>query len=36
MFWAWVVLPPYDSWKMTCWPSCSSFHVVWKAEMIFP
>ena len=36
MFWAWVVLPAYDSWNTTFWPLCSCFHLAWKAGMIFP
>jgi hypothetical protein len=27
-FWACVVLPPNEVWKMTCWPSWLSFHSV--------
>src|SRR4051812_21911736 len=26
MFWAWVVLPPNDIWKIRLWPLCASFH----------
>ena len=35
-FWACVVLPPNEVWKMTCWPSWLSFHSVWKFEMSLP
>ena len=35
-FCAWVVLAPNEVWKMTDWPSWSSFHLSWKAVMSLP
>ena len=35
-FWACVVLPPNEVWKMTDWPSWSSFHLSWKSVISLP
>src|SRR6266567_2757374 len=35
-FWAWVVLPPNEDWKITDWPLWEAFHWSWKAEVSLP
>src|SRR5438874_7691398 len=35
-FWAWVVLPPKDDWKITDCPLWSAFQASWKADSSLP